>query len=415
MEIETITTPLEAVKRLTVRKQFLAGNTPTGSFNDKLKSIIRNIGYIQWDPVTIVAPSHLISIWSRIGKFDWSELDKMMWKDKEVLFHWTPIAWLVLAEDYPIFYSLMTSYPNSMRKGWASHAESASKFLKSHHEMKLKVLNRLKEGPAETGQFKDYSIKKKNSDGWGSGNEVTEMLFHLQMTGEVMVVGHSGNQNLWGLTDNFLPQSVERKIFPVVELEESTAIRAMRALGVSAEHDIYRYFVRGRYSNVKGTIRKLVEDRKAVKVKIEGEHKAKEYYILSEDIKTLDAIISDKWEPRLSLISPFDNVITLRDRAQKIFNFNYILEQFVPKEKRKYGTYVLPILWGSNLVGRIDAKFEKEQKTLNILRVYAEPGFENETIIGEKLACRVEDFADFLGADKVKYGKIEPVQWTNIG
>jgi uncharacterized protein YcaQ len=415
MEIETITTPLEAVKRLTVRKQFLAGNTPTGSFNDKLKSIIRNIGYIQWDPVTIVAPSHLISIWSRIGKFDWSELDKMMWKDKEVLFHWTPIAWLVLAEDYPIFYSLMTSYPNSMRKGWASHAESASKFLKSHHEMKLKVLNRLKEGPAETGQFKDYSIKKKNSDGWGSGNEVTEMLFHLQMTGEVMVVGHSGNQNLWDLTDNFLPQSVERKIFPVVELEESTAIRAMRALGVSAEHDIYRYFVRGRYSNVKGTIRKLVEDRKAVKVKIEGEHKAKEYYILSEDIKTLDAIISDKWEPRLSLISPFDNVITLRDRAQKIFNFNYILEQFVPKEKRKYGTYVLPILWGSNLVGRIDAKFEKEQKTLNILRVYAEPGFENETIIGEKLACRVEDFADFLGADKVKYGKIEPVQWTNIG
>lgn len=415
MEIETITTPLEAVKRLTVRKQFLAGNIPTGSFNDKLKSIIRNIGYIQWDPVTIVAPSHLISIWSRIGKFDWSELDKMMWKDKEVLFHWTPIAWLVLAEDYPIFYSLMTSYPNSMRKGWASHAESASKFLKSHHEMKLKVLNRLKEGPAETGQFKDYSLKKKNSDGWGSGNEVTEMLFHLQMTGEVMVVGHSGNQNLWDLTDNFLPQSVERKIFPVVELEESTAIRAMRALGVSAEHDIYRYFVRGRYSNVKGTIRKLVEDRKAVKVKIEGEHKAKEYYILSEDIKTLDAIISDKWEPRLSLISPFDNVITLRDRTQKIFNFNYILEQFVPKEKRKYGTYVLPILWGSNLVGRIDAKFEKEQKTLNILRVYAEPGFENETIIGEKLACRVEDFADFLGADKVKYGKIEPVQWTNIG
>ena len=415
MEIETITTPLEAVKRLTVRKQFLAGNTPTGSFNDKLKSIIRNIGYIQWDPVTIVAPSHLISIWSRIGKFDWSELDKMMWKDKEVLFHWTPIAWLVLAEDYPIFYSLMTSYPNSMRKGWASHAESASKFLKSHHEMKLKVLNRLKEGPAETGQFKDYSIKKKNSDGWGSGNEVTEMLFHLQMTGEVMVVGHSGNQNLWDLTDNFLPQSVERKIFPVVELEESTAIRAMRALGVSAEHDIYRYFVRGRYSNVKWTIRKLVEGRKAVKVKIEGEHKAKEYYILSEDIKTLDAIISDKWEPRLSLISPFDNVITLRDRAQKIFNFNYILEQFVPKEKRKYGTYVLPILWGSNLVGRIDAKFEKEQKTLNILRVYAEPGFENETIIGEKLACRVEDFADFLGADKVKYGKIEPGQWTNIG
>ena len=415
MELETITTTLEAVKRLTVRKQFLAGNIPEGSFNDKLKSIIRNIGYIQWDPVTVVAPSHLISIWSRIGKFEWSELDKMMWNDKEVLFHWSPIAWLVLAEDYPIFYSLMTSYPDSMRNGWASHAESASKFLKSHHELKQKVMKRLKEGPAETGQFKGYGNSKKNTGGWSSGNEVTELLFHLQMTGEVMVVGHSGNQNIWDLTDNFLPQSVERRIIPAVELEKSTAVRALRALGISAESDIYRYFVRGRYANIKGTIRKLVEDGKAVKVKIEGEHKAKEYYILSEDIKALDAIISDKWEPRLSLISPFDNMITLRDRTQKIFNFNYILEQFVPKEKRKFGTYVLPILWGSNFVGRIDAKFEKAQKTLDILGVFAEPGFENEATIGERLADRVEDFADFLGADKVNYRKIEPMHWTKIG
>ncbi|MCL4451361.1 MAG: winged helix DNA-binding domain-containing protein [Candidatus Thermoplasmatota archaeon] len=414
MEIETITTSLEAAKRLTIRKQFLAGNTPEGTFNDKLKSIIRNVGYIQWDPVTVVAPSHLISIWSRIGKFDWSELDKMMWNDKEVLFHWTPIAWLVLAEDYPIFYSLMARYPDSMIKGWASHAESASKFLKSHHELKQKVMKSLNEGPAETGQLKGYGKKKKKQDGWSSANEVNELLFHLQMTGEVMVVGHSGKQNLWGLTDNFLPRSVERKIIPAVELEMSTAIRAMRALGVSAEYDIYRYFVRGRYADIKGTLRKLLEDGKTVKVKIEGEQKAREYYILSEDIRALDSIIADKWEPWLSLISPFDNIITLRDRTQKMFNFNYILEQFVPNEKRKYGTYVLPILWGSNLVGRVDAKFEKEQKTLNILRVFAEPGFENEAVIGERLADRVEDFADFLGAEKVKYGKIEPEQWTNM-
>lgn len=414
MEIETITTSLEAAKKLIVHKQFLAGNTPEGSFNDKLKAILRNIGYIQWDPVTVVAPSHLISIWSRIGKFDWSELDKIMWHDKEVLFQWTPIAWLVLAEDYPIFYSLMSRYPDSMRKGWANHAESANKFLNSHHELKKKVMNRLKEGPAETGQFKNYGIRNKSPDGWSSGNEVTQLLFHLQMKGEVMVSGHSGNQNLWDLTDNFLPQSVERTIIPADELEMVTAIRAMRGLGVSADYDIYRYFVRGRYTDLKGTLKKLVEDGKAVKVKIDGQSKKKAYYMLSEDIKALDSIISDKWEPRLSLISPFDNMITLRDRTQKMFNFNYILEQFVPKEKRRFGTYVLPILWGSNLVGRINAKFEKQQKILDIHGVFAEPGFENEAIIGDRLADRVEDFADFLGAVKVKYGKIKPVQWKII-
>ncbi|MGC8515683.1 MAG: DNA glycosylase AlkZ-like family protein [Thermoplasmata archaeon] len=413
METETITTSLEAAKRLTIRKQFLAGNTPEGSFNNKLKAIIRNVGYIQWDPVTVVAPSHLISIWSRIGKFDWSELDKIMWDDKEVLFHWAPIAWLVLAEDYPIFYSLMRRYPDSMRKGWASHAESASKFLQSHHDLKQKVIKRLKEGPAETGQFKDYGNRKKSSDGWSSGNEVTELLFLLQMTGEVMVVGHSANQNVWGLTDGFLPQSVDRTIFPTVELEKYTAIRSLRALGVAAEYDIYRYFVRGRYTDLKGTLKKLVEDGKVVKVKIDSQPKAKPFYMLSEDVGALDSIASDKWEPRLSLVSPFDNLITLRDRTQKMFYFDYILEQFVPKEKRKFGTYVLPILWDSNLVGRIDAKFEKEQKILNINGVFAEPGFENDLNIGGRLADKVEDFADFLGAEKVSYGKIKPEKWAN--
>ena len=132
-----------------------------------------------------------------------------------------------------------------------------------------------------------------------------------------MVVGHSANQNLWDLTDNFLSQSVERTIIPTAELEKTTATRALRALGVSADYDIYRYFVRGRYTDLKGTLKKLVEDGKAVKVKIEAQHKAKAYYMLSEDIRELDSIISDKWEPGLKLISPFDNMITLRDRTQR--------------------------------------------------------------------------------------------------
>ena len=413
MEIEIITTPLEAAKRLTISKQFLAGNTPEGSFNNKLKTIIRNIGYIQWDPVTIVAPSHLISIWSRIGKFDWSDLDKIMWEDKEVLLNWVPTAWLVLAEDYPIFYSLMKRYPDSMRKGWASHAETARKFLQAHYDLKRKIIERLKEGPAETGHFRDYGNRKKSPDGWSSGNEVTQLLFHLHMTGEVMVAGHSANQNVWRLTDDFLPQCVEKTILPAVELEKHMAVRGLRALGVAGEYDIYRYFVRGRYTDIKGTLRRLIEDGKVVKAMIEGQPKSKPFYLLSEDRRTLDSIMSDKWEPRLSLISPFDNLITLRDRTQRFFNFDYILEQFVPKEKRKYGTYVLPILWDRNLVGRIDAKFEKSQKILNVNGVFAEPEYGKDGNIGNRLEERVENFADYLGAEKVVYGKIKPEKWAN--
>ena len=412
MESERITTTLEAARRLTIWKQLLSGNTPEGTFKQKVTSVIRSTGYIQWDPVTVVAPSHLISLWSRIGNFDWSELDRMMWEDKDALFHWVPIAWIVLTEDYPIFYSLMKRYPDSMRKGWASHAGPAMKFLDSHQELKRRVIERLKNGPAETGHFRDYGKRKKSPDGWSSGNEVTQLLFHLHMAGEVMVAGHSKNQNVWALTEDFLPPGTVKSTLPVEELERITAIRALKALGVAPEFDIYRYFIRGRYTILKDILKQLVEDGEVVNVQIDGRPKSKPLFLLANDKRALDAIMSDKWEPQLNLISPFDNMITLRDRTQRMFNFDYILEQFVPKEKRKYGTYVLPILWDSNLVGRIDAKLDKARRTLNINGVFAEPGYGNDAVIGNKLHEKIGDFAKFLGAERIIYSEKKPEKWS---
>lgn len=411
METEEITAPLEAVKKLSISKQYLAGNSPGGTFNEKLTTIMRGIGYIQWDPVTVVAPSHHISIWSRIGNYRWSDLDKMMFEDKEAFFHWVPIAWIVLTEDYPIFYSLMKRYPESMKKGWASHVGHAQKFMDSREELKKRVIERLRAGPAETGQFKGFGIRKKSPDGWSSGNEVTQLLFHLHMSGEVMVSGHSGNQNIWALTDDFLPGRAKRTVLPVTEFERTAAIRGLMALGAAPELDLYRYFVRGRYTNLKGALHSLLEESRIVKVKVEDQPKARPFYLLAEDRRKLDSIMSDKWEPNLNLISPFDNMITLRDRAKRLFNFDYILEQFVPREKRKFGTYVLPILWDSNLVGRIDAKLDKAGKILNVNAVYAEPDYGKDAEIGEKLNVRLEELARFLGAEKIAYGEVMPKQW----
>ena len=191
------------------------------------------------------------------------------------------------------------------------------------------------------------------------------------------------------------------------------AVRGLRALGIASEYDIYRYFVRGRYTDMKGALKRLIEDEKVVKVTIEGQPKLKQLYMLADDKRTLGSIISDKWEPQLNLISPFDNLITLRDRTERFFNFNYTLEQFAPKEKRKYGTYVLPILWDSDLVGRIDVKFDKHMKILNVNGVFAEPEYEKDSIIGSRLGDRVKDFAEFLGAEKTTYGRIKPEKWVN--
>lgn len=411
-ESEIITIDAKYARRLFITKQHLAGNPVQGGFDKKITTVISDLAYVQWDPVTVVAPSHLISIWSRIGDFQLPDLEKLMWSDKKVFLHWTPIAILALMEDYPIFYSLMKEYPESLAKSWASHIAVAKEFLRNHRELIEQVTDKLKEGPAELRQFRNYGERKKSDDGWSSGNEVSTLLYHLHMMGVVMVSGHAGNQNLWSLSDDFLPSWAERKVLPAEELERLTAQRALRALGVASESDINRYFVRGRYRNLSAVLKGLENEAKILRVQIAGETKGKRLFVHSLDLKNLESVDKSKWDNHLKLISPFDNLITIRERTKRMFGFDYILEQFVPKEKRKFGTYVLPILWEDRLVGRIDCKLDKEKKILSVNSVHAEKGFESDKEIPRRLRETIEDFAQFLGASGITFGKQKPQMWS---
>lgn len=405
---------MEAVRRLFITKQHLNGDRAAGSFRENVVNLIRELAYIQWDPVTVVAPSHLISLWSRIGNFQHSDLDELMWQEKYAFLHWTPIAVLVLTEDYPLFNSLMKRYPNSLGRSWGSHISTAQKFIDSHLKLAEKVLDKLSEGPADLRQFKDYGKRKKSEDGWSSGNEVSTLLYHLHMMGKVMVSGHAGNQNMWSLTDSFLPDWADKSILSPEEFDRLSAQRALKALGVASELDINRYFVRGRYYDIKNTLETLENESELLEVRIEEASRMKKHYIYSGDVEKLESVENKTLEPTMRLISPFDNLISIRERTKRIFNFDYILEQFVPKEKRKYGTYVLPILWRDRLVGRIDAKLEKEANVLSINSVHSEPGFEKSREIPESLHATIGDFAEFLGADKVAYGRKKPEAWSSF-
>lgn len=411
MKTESVTITLEEAKRLFLAKQHLVGNKVVEDFKTQFASVIRDVGYIQWDPVTVVAPSHMISLWSRIGNFDWAELDKLMWEEKSIFLHWIPTAWLVPTEDYPIYYTLMMNYPESLGKGWSSHIIRAKKFLESHNRLKEQVLEKLTEGPAKIKQFADYGKRGKSEDGWSPGNEVTTMLHHLHMMGEVMVSGHLGNQNLWSRTSDFLPDTAVKEEMPPKELERTTAVRALRALGIATEFDINRYFVRGRYWYLKETLEELENEQEILKVEIEEGKKRPQYFIREEDTRLLDSIEHLDWDGNLRLISPFDNIITIRERAKRLFNFEYTLEQFFPEEKRKFGTYVLPVLWRDHLAGRIDVKLDKKKGVLNVNAVYAEPGFETDLEIPEKLNETLKEFSAFLGAEKVVIGDKSPVKW----
>jgi uncharacterized protein len=143
----------------------------------------------------------------------------------------------------------------------------------------------------------------------------------------------------------FLPKSVEKKeLAEEEEVERIAAEKAIRALGTASAREINYYFPRGRYQNLKKALENLEKDFTIHQVRVAEFQERDERYVHDLDLGLLESMKDDAWEPRVSLLPPFDNLISGRERTNRVFGFNYNHEMFLPEHKRKFGYYVLPIL-----------------------------------------------------------------------
>jgi hypothetical protein len=127
-------------------------------------------------------------------------------------------------------------------------------------------------------------------------------------------------------------------------------------------------------------------------------------------VPLLDEISEDGWRPRTTLLSPFDNLIADRKRTLALWDFDYKIEIYVPKAKRKYGYYSLPILHGDALIGRIDAAADRKASVFRVLSVHAETGAPEGA--GNEIAVTIQDLARFTGAGEISWPRDLPRQWA---
>ncbi len=414
MASRTVSAPIESIRRLAVTNQCLSGFRRAKADDEAILAAVKKTCYIQWDPISVIAPSHVIALWARLGSFRLSSLEKLMWKEKKLFLHWTPIATVVLTEDYPLYYSLMKRYPESLTRSWGSQAARAKKFLVEHKSLRKSILSELKNGPMQLTQFQHYVRSKRSEDGWSSGSDVSTMLYHLHMSGEVMVVGHEGNQNVWGLSEEFLPGWTERRTLPQDEVEREAALRTIGAMGAASPSEIYRYFIRGRFKNLKGAIQSLLDDSMIHRIDIPGQRSRDGFFIRDQDVALLQEMETDTWQPRMTLLAPFDNMVAVRDWTKRVFAFGYVHEQFLPREKRRYGTFVLPILWGDRIIGRVDPRMDADSGKFVVNTVHAEPGAPDSKEVATEIADTIRLFSEFLGADEVLYSSMVPHAWKSV-
>ena len=133
------------------------------------------------------------------------------------------------------------------------------------------------------------------------------------------------------------------------------------------------------------------------------------------DVPLLDRIEADELAfERTTLLSPFDNLICDRARTRRLFGFDFTVEIYTPQHKRQYGYYVLPILYGDRLIGRIDPKMDREHGRLHIHAVHAENGAPLDRKTARSIRSAIEDLAAFLGAADIHYTHLVPAAWQSV-
>jgi len=415
----TVSRPVRVIsptvaRRLAVTRQQLA--EPRAQPNTAgIMEVVRDLGCLQLDPISAVERSHLLVLWSRLGKYDPSNLNLLLWEERELFEYWAHAASIVLTTDYPLHRAYMGQWPRGS-SGWPRRIRG---WLAANDSFRRYVLAELRRrGPLQANQLEDKTETAWESGGWTANQNVRQMLNCLWMQGQIMVANRSGRARQWDLAERCLPDGVASKTLTDREIVSRAAQKSLRALGVARPEHIRNHFIRDRYPNLAEVLAELETERRIVQVEIGADNRIwpGPWYVHVDDLALLDQLAEDGpvWQPRTTLLSPFDNLICDRDRTKTLFDFNYRTEIYVPKVKRQYGYYVMPILDGDRLIGRIDPKMDRKRARLTINAVFAEPDAPATDDATEAIARAVEALGEFLGAKEIVYGGQMPVQWQSV-
>ncbi|MGA7732940.1 MAG: crosslink repair DNA glycosylase YcaQ family protein [Chloroflexia bacterium] len=401
-----------AARRLAVTRQRLAGPRPAPTA-EGLVELVRDLGCVQLDPISAVARTNLLVPWSRLGNYDPAIWDQVLWRDRSMFEYFAHAAAIVLTEDFPIHGYQMRRYHTSDRP-WVVHIRQ---WMKDNHTLLDNVMSSLRErGPLSSKDFEEKATVSWWSSGWTNDRNINRMLDFLWLQGIVLVAERRSQLRYWDLAEHVLPDWTPRQELSEREVVRQSAQRAIRALGVARKRDILQHFTRNRYWELPAVLTELEKEGRIVRVQVEGEGASEKkwagpWYTHCEDLSLIEQAGSRDWEGRTTLLSPFDNLICDRARTELLWDFDFRIEIYVPKDKRKYGYYVLPILHGDRLIGRIDPLVDRKAKRLNVNNVYAEPNAPMDLATGKAIAGAIEDLAAFIGARDIAYGENVPEGW----
>jgi uncharacterized protein YcaQ len=388
---------LEQARCFYLQKQLLR-NPQLPEKKAGIYEVIKKLGYVQIDTINVIERSHHIVLFTRCPDYKQKYLHVLHAQDKKIFEYWAHAASFIPMKDYRFYIRAIEKKPKE--DSWLN------RWINEHRGLIQKVRKRVeRDGPLTASDFADLADRKRGTWwDWKPAKMALEVLF---WQGVLMIKERRNFQRVYDITERVLPKNTNT-IKPTIDEEKKFFItRALGALGIATVKDINSYIGIG--GKLNEWVHKMLKTKEIIEIEI-NEIK-KPYYILSRDIPELHTK-RKTLSTQVHFLSPFDNSIILRDRTSTLFKFNYSLECYVPKNKRIYGYFCLPILWQNQLVGRIDPKVERQNKILHINNLY----FEDKKVISKEFmdafAQSLLNFSRFHDCRKIEFNKKIPTKIT---
>ena len=384
------------VVRLWLHRQGLSRPRGTVKLTRRaLTDHLERTGALQLDTINVVDRAHYLTLWSRFGPYDRRRLDRWVYRDRAAYEYWGHEASILPISHLPLGLRRMRRFPpESWRNAswWKVYNVSVGS--------KRRVLRRLRaEGPLESADFardpNEHGGKPPPGGTMPLPKEDKRALQLLWHAGRVAVADRVHFRRVYDLAERIYPE-----VAPAsgAELEDSWLLIGLSGNGVASERHLDRYITAPRHKapDRKRVIRRNLKKGRIVEVRVEGVRGA--CYALPEH---LDEAAEVPEPEGTTLISPFDSLLWQRCRAEELLDFEYRIEIYVPKAKRRFGYYVLPILHDGRLVGRLDPKLHRDRGELEIRAIFLEPGFRRDRRFERGLGEALSSLGEFVGAERL--------------
>lgn len=382
-----------AARRLFLDRHGLLAPPSGGTRRAEVADTIRALGFVQVDSVNTLARAHDLILWSRRPAYQPDHLHALHARDRAVFEHWTHDASVIPVEFYPHWRLRFARDAERLAPRWRDWQGTA------FEDRFDTVLDRIaRDGECTSGELAEGEAR--GSTGWWDWHPSKTALEYLWRTGQIAVKRRDGFRKVYDLTERVIPHAHRSPTPDPEETIDWACNAALDRLGFATSGEIAAFWKLATPEEAKAWVAREAAAGRIEEIIVEGsDGTSRRSWARPGTADTALPAPSD----RVRLLSPFDPSLRDRNRAERLFGFFYRIEIFVPEPKRTYGYYVFPVLEGDTLIGRIDAKAQRDTGTLAVRAFWPEAGIRMGKGRLTRLMTELDRVCRLAGCDRVEF------------